>query len=70
MTDKGLEYVFRFPKVDGESIRTSGETYGEAADKAIAIRTEHVTPLKADGELYKKEASLTSPVGPAHGGNK
>ena len=62
MTEE-IEYVFKFPRTEAEAIRTKGMTYGEAADKAIAIRTKHVTPLKADGEIYEEKASLTNPAG-------
>lgn len=58
-----MKFSFRFPRVDAEVIVTEGTTYGEAADKAILERTQHVTPLKADGELYDEKASLTKPTG-------
>jgi hypothetical protein len=57
-----MKYSFTFPGLKGETIITDGETYGEAADKAIEERTKHVTPLKADGELYEQKPSLTHPV--------
>jgi hypothetical protein len=44
-----MKFIFKFPRADAESIVTEGNTYGEAADKAIAERVRHVTPLKADG---------------------
>ena len=58
-----MKFSFRFPRVDAEVIVTEGETYGEAADKAIRERTLHVTPLKADGEIYDEKSSLTKPSG-------
>jgi hypothetical protein len=62
MTEE-IEYIFSFPRCDAEKIRAKGATYGEAADKAIEIRTRHVTPLKADGEIYEQKPSLTNPGG-------
>jgi hypothetical protein len=62
VTDE-IEYIFKFPRTEAESIRTKGATYGEAADKAIELRTKHVTPLKADGEVYEPKSSLTNPAG-------
>lgn len=61
------KYIFSFPRCDTEKIVTEGETYGEAADKAIAVRVEHITPLKADGEVYIERPSLTKPVIPGTG---
>jgi hypothetical protein len=59
-----MKFIFKFPRADAESIVTEGNTYGEAADKAIAERVRHVTPMKADGEVYEpKGASLTNPKG-------
>jgi len=58
-----LKFIFKFPRCDAETIITEGNTYGEAADKAIAERIKHVTPLKADGEVYNEKASLTNPGG-------
>jgi hypothetical protein len=59
-----MKYIFKFPRTDAETIITEGNTYGEAADKAIAERVLHVTPLKADGEVYEPKAkSLTNPKG-------
>ena len=57
-----VEYIFKFPRVDGSTIISEGDTYGEAADKAIAERTRQVTPLKADGEIYEQKPSLTKPI--------
>jgi len=57
------KYIFKFPRCDAESIITEGNTYGEAADIAIAKRIEHCTPLKADGEPYEPKPSLTNPTG-------
>ena len=56
-----IEFVFRFSRVDAESIRVKAATYGLAADMAMSIRTKHVTPLTADGEIYVEKPSLTSP---------
>ena len=58
-----MKFIFKFPRTDAETIITEGNTYGEAADKAIAERVQHVTPLKADGEVYNDKASLTKPTG-------
>jgi ribosomal protein L37AE/L43A len=33
-----MKFIFKFPRADAESIVTEGNTYGEAADKAIAER--------------------------------
>lgn len=55
------KFVFKFPRLDAATVITEGETYGEAADKAIAERTRQVTPLKADGEIYEQKPSLTNP---------
>jgi len=57
-----MKYIFKFPRCDTESIVMDGETYGEAADKAIAERTKHITPLKADGEIYEHKSSLVNPL--------
>ena len=56
-----MKYSFTFPSLKGETIVTDGETYGDAADKAIEERTKHVTPLKADGELYEEKKTLVNP---------
>jgi len=76
MTDESViekstkKYLFSFPRCDSEKIVSEGETYGIAADKAIAMRIQHITPLKADGEIYVPKPSLTNPA-PGHaGGNK
>ena len=61
--EKVTKFAFRFPRVDGSTIISEGDTYGEAADKAIAERTRQVTPLKADGEIHVQKPSLTDPVG-------
>jgi hypothetical protein len=58
-----IEFEFKFPRINAESIRVKAATYGEAADKAIKIRTKNVVPLKADGEIYEEKPSLTKPVG-------
>jgi len=55
------KFAFKFPRVDGSTIIVEGDTYGEAADKAIAERTRQVTPLKADGEIYEQKPTLTNP---------
>ena len=57
-----MKFDFRFPRCDAEIITTEGETYGEAADKAITERVKHVTPLKADGEVHVPKSSLTNPI--------
>lgn len=57
------KYVFKFPRCEAASIVTEGNTYGEAADKAIAMRVQQVTPLKADGEVFNEKPSLTNPKG-------
>ncbi len=58
-----MKYIFKFPRNDSESIVTEGNTYGEAVDKAIAERIRHITPLKADGEVYEpKGSTLTNPT--------
>ena len=58
-----MKWIFKFPRCDAETIITEGNSYGEAADKAIAERVHHVTPLKADGEVYEPKGSLTKPAG-------
>ena len=55
------KYIFAFPRCDGEKIIAEGDTFGEAADKAIAVRVQHVTPMKADGEIYEQKPTLTNP---------
>jgi hypothetical protein len=55
------KYIFAFPRCDAEKIIVEGDTYGEAADKAIAERIQHIAPLKADGEIYEQKPSLTNP---------
>lgn len=57
-----MKFAFKFPRCDAETIIMEGATYGEAADKAIAERIKHVSPVKADGEVADK-ASLTNPRG-------
>lgn len=59
-----MKFIFKFPRVDAETIVAEADTYGQAADKAIAERIKHVSPVKADGEVYN-EKSLTSPAGKA-----
>lgn len=61
-----MKFIFKFPRADAETIVTEGNTYGEAADKAIAERIKHVSPVKADGEVYDKP-SLTNPRGIVNG---
>lgn len=59
-----MKYLFKFPRCDAETVITEGNTYGEAADKAIAERVKHITPLTAQGEPHDdKKASLTRPAG-------
>ena len=58
-----MKYLFKFPRNDAETIIAEGQTYGEAADKAIAERVKHVTPLTAQGEPYDDKKSLTRPAG-------
>lgn len=59
-----MKYLFKFPRCDAETIIAEGNTYGEAADKAIAERVKHITPLTAQGEPYEdRKASLTKPAG-------
>jgi hypothetical protein len=57
-----MKFLFNFPLCDAETIIMEGATYGEAADKAIAERIKHVSPVKADGEVYDKP-SMTNPKG-------
>jgi hypothetical protein len=57
-----MKFAFKFPRVEGETIMTEGNTFGEAADKAIAERIARISPIKADGEVADK-ASLTNPRG-------
>jgi hypothetical protein len=66
-----IKYVFKFPRIDAESITMEGETYGEAADKAIAERVKHITPMTAEGTVYEPKPSLVNPkpLTPT-GGNK
>ncbi len=56
-----MKYIFKFPRIDAASIVTEGNTFGECADKAITERVKHITPLKADGEVYDPKGSLTNP---------
>ncbi len=56
------EYLFKFPRVDAESIKVKAETFGEATDAAVGIRMAHCTPTRIDGEIYKSEPSLTNPT--------
>ena len=58
-----MKFIFKFPRCDAETIVVEGNSYGEAADKAIAERIKHVSPVKADGEVYQEKASLTKPAG-------
>jgi hypothetical protein len=57
-----MKFAFKFPRVDAETIIMEGATYGEAADKAIEERKKHVSPVKADGDVYDKP-SMTNPKG-------
>lgn len=56
-----MKWAFRFPKADAETIIMEGNSYGEAADKAITERVKRITPLTAPGEVYDDKKSLTSP---------
>jgi len=56
-----MKYIFKFARCDAETVVTEGNTYGEAADKAIAERVKHATPMTAVGEVYNERSSLTNP---------
>lgn len=57
-----MKFIFKFPRCDAETIVAEGNSYGEAADKAIAERIKRISPLKADGEVYNEKGSLTKPI--------
>lgn len=57
------EYIFKFPRIDAESIKVKAETFGEATDAAVGIRMAHCTPTRIDGEIYEPKASIVSPAG-------
>ena len=57
-----MKFIFKFPRCDAETIIMEAESYGQAADKAIAERIKHVSPVKADGEVYEKP-TITNPAG-------
>ena len=57
------KYAFKFPRVEAETILVDAEGFGEAADKAVALRMQHATPVEIDGKIAEQKPSLVSPAG-------
>lgn len=55
------KYIFKFPRVESESVVVEATGFGEAAEKAFSERVKHVTPTRIDGEIYEPKPSLVHP---------
>ncbi len=55
------KYIFKFPRVDAESIVVDADGFGDATEKAVAKRIANVTPTRVDGEIYEQKQSLVNP---------